>query len=323
MQYSDFKHRIITSLNRCTTTENTGYRTKPNCIKAYKYLSPAVHNLPEDVISAKIAQEYDFSLKNRTQIPADQRDQYDGLFGTGFENASVFGNSAFICNLLRGFYDLSLRYTPPQLTAQCTDLAYAYTSCLVTNNDENFLPLVNNYFSPFIELIATHFYITDTTKSVLERSMKQGIDESKRSAFSPSLQITARHRVLEDFIYLAPNPDLIEAQMQDFHAEYEIRLASTNEENLIDNAAWIIHKFCIIHPFQDGNGKVARQLCFDFLSQHYSNLVFTPEEVTIFGEDPDYQAATSRSEKPGGLSRISDWLTSLVESKLSLSHPMP
>lgn len=65
-------------------------------------------------------------------------------------------------------------------------------------------------------------------------------------------------------------PEQVSPQMDLLVAEY----TKTANEHPIIRAAWLHHRFILIHPFEDGNGRVARALTLlSLLADHYAPLV--------------------------------------------------
>jgi hypothetical protein len=74
-------------------------------------------------------------------------------------------------------------------------------------------------------------------------------------------------------------------------------------------AAWLHHRFIQIHPFQDGNGRVARALA----SMEYIRAGFFPPVVTAAGK-PEYLDALDQANK-GDLKPFVRYLSGLVIKK--------
>ena len=289
------------------------FRQRPECVKHAHYLATPVHHLSAEARDLKIGQAHLFSLKRSEDLgPKEMVDQYNELFGPGLKGCA-FGNTSFVANLLRGFYDLSLRHPPEGLKEKCCDLALGYAGFIgipEVKQCRNMRDIITYLIPPFINMVDTFFTIDDGVKKVLEASIRRGVLRNQKERPVPASALS----VLDDFIYRAPNPGHIEALMGQFYERYSNRGAAAD---LIQEAAWIIHNFCMIHPFADGNGRLARKLCFDFLSQHHQPEVsFNQQEVIDYGQDPAYIAATTRSEKPGGLDAITAWVQAVVDHKL-------
>jgi hypothetical protein len=74
-------------------------------------------------------------------------------------------------------------------------------------------------------------------------------------------------------------------------------------------AAWLHHRFIQIHPFQDGNGRVARALA----SMEYIRAGFFPPVVTA-ARKPEYLDALDQADK-GDLKPFARYLSGLVITK--------
>jgi Fic family protein len=74
-------------------------------------------------------------------------------------------------------------------------------------------------------------------------------------------------------------------------------------------AAWFHHRFVQIHPFQDGNGRMARALA----SLIYNKAGYLPPVVTLKGK-PDYLKALDIADL-GDLKPFVDYLASLVVTR--------
>lgn len=81
--------------------------------------------------------------------------------------------------------------------------------------------------------------------------------------------------------WLYCEPALIEAQMLDLVSIYESHIERSIPTEV--NAAWLHHQFTLIHPFQDGNGRVARCLAtLVMLKAGWFPLVVTRRDKTRY-----------------------------------------
>ncbi|MDR1312853.1 MAG: Fic family protein [Deltaproteobacteria bacterium] len=74
-------------------------------------------------------------------------------------------------------------------------------------------------------------------------------------------------------------------------------------------AAWLHHRFILIHPFQDGNGRVARAL----MSMEYIKAGFFPPVVAVAGKQ-EYLDALSNADR-GDLKPFVRYLSGLATAK--------
>ena len=121
--------------------------------------------------------------------------------------------------------------------------------------------------------------------------------------------------IFDEFIYITPDPRLIEERMKSFHIQYN-KLIEDKTNDPIDIATWIIQEICDIHPLPDGNGRVARKLAFDLLSEKHQ-ITFSQEEIVSYGDDPLYIQAFNRTRNN---SAIKKWLEKVVQDKLDLER---
>lgn len=102
-------------------------------------------------------------------------------------------------------------------------------------------------------------------------------------------------------------PEQVDSEMgrlMDMHSEHVKAKAPVDIE-----AAWLHHRFIQIHPFQDGNGRVARALA----SMEYIRAGFFPPVVTAAGK-PYYLDALDQANK-GDLKPFVRYLSDLVTMK--------
>jgi Fic family protein len=79
-------------------------------------------------------------------------------------------------------------------------------------------------------------------------------------------------------------PEQVQSAMQTLLDQYEEAAAS----HPIVRAAWLHHRFVLIHPFADGNGRVARALTLLVLLQsHYAPLVISRHQRTEYIDSID------------------------------------
>lgn len=313
MKYTEFKNMLLNQLGTYGLEQE--FRKLPTCVKYHRHLSVTI---PERIKQKKTNQSYNFSPNtaciNQSGMILNMRD------------ITVFGNSATITNIIRGLYDLSMRIPQNELQQKCLDFVTSYVyffgiSCLINAPSLNqaHINLNRKYIiGQYITLINKYFHIDQNAKKNLTRAFYQGILAYHTFGSEHNIEVEpSKLSVLDDFIYRAPDVNEVEDRMRQFHTKYEN--LDTSQDTFIQNAAWIIHEFCLIHPFKDGNGRISRMLCSEFLKKRDPRLSFTPDEITNLGKDPDYISATDRSDKPGGLGKICRWIDKIVTYKLNMS----
>jgi len=84
-----------------------------------------------------------------------------------------------------------------------------------------------------------------------------------------------------DYVFEFCPPEHVEAEMESL-----LRMHSKHEESGVPpyiEAAWLHHRFTLIHPFTDGNGRVARCLAtLVFLKPHWFPLVVTRQDRNAY-----------------------------------------
>jgi Fic family protein len=110
-------------------------------------------------------------------------------------------------------------------------------------------------------------------------------------------------------------PEHVQSQMESLLAVFE----QTRDAHPVVRSAWLHHRFVCVHPFQDGNGRVARALTLlVFLRDHYAPLVVDRNQCADYLDALD--AANDGDSRP--LVRLFAGLE-LVALKSELSAPVP
>jgi cell filamentation protein, protein adenylyltransferase len=107
--------------------------------------------------------------------------------------------------------------------------------------------------------------------------------------------------------YMPPPPHDIPFQMQDMIGRYNRNI---EELSPIELAAWLHHRFVQIHPFRDGNGRVARLLMNLTLLRHGY-----PMAVIRKVDRKKYYDALQKADN-GKLAPLSNFIASSVEQSL-------
>lgn len=105
-------------------------------------------------------------------------------------------------------------------------------------------------------------------------------------------------------------PTLLGALLQDWNNTLR-RSTELNDDAKLEALASFHHQFTAIHPFLDGNGRVAR-----ILGQHQCARLFEVESAFVFDNRPAYYAAIQAADK-GDLSKLKGFIREQMESTSS------
>ncbi len=137
---------------------------------------------------------------------------------------------------------------PRQLMAYLNDhfKALDFVFAVVQNNRE----LTNSFIKELHAMLTKHQKTTPAVDSLgeeIQMELKKG--EFKKYPNNPRRE--------DGTLYLYCPPEQVESEMEKLLSIYEERVENTNP---IVVSAWFHHAFTQIHPFQDGNGRMARLL---------------------------------------------------------------
>ena len=156
---------------------------------------------------------------------------------------------------------------------------------------------VNNYRNPLTHdrLFGWHAALFPTGRSGIH---KIHVAEYR----SGEMRVVSDKRFEEVIHYVAPNPALVSGQMDDF-----LRWLNNSGENPLLKAAIAHLWFVIIHPFDDGNGRLTRIITEMMLARaENTNLRFYSMSAQIQKEKKSYYNVLEHTTS-GGLN-ITTWL---------------
>ncbi|MDR1080841.1 MAG: Fic family protein [Deltaproteobacteria bacterium] len=111
----------------------------------------------------------------------------------------------------------------------------------------------------------------------------------------------------EEGIFEYCPPEQVQSEMDRLLQMHEAHLKADVPVDI--EAAWLHHRFILIHPFQDGNGRMARAL----MSLEYIRAGYFPPVITAAGK-PEYLDALQKADR-GDLQPFVRYLSDLVTRK--------
>lgn len=123
------------------------------------------------------------------------------------------------------------------------------------------------------------------------------------------MQIVAGNYYDRRVYYEAPPSDRVPEEMRRFIEWFN----ASKEMNALERAGTAHLYFVLIHPFDDGNGRISRALAEKALSQSFGQPALTSLATTINAERKKYYAALEAVKSPD----ITQWLVYFAETVLS------
>lgn len=306
----------------------TGYRKDSllGYVKYPEYLTPTLSKLPTTMFQE--IENASFSLKSLDTIVNDTikfypnntqlykflntfKKNYTDIFDFSRDGQKCFtvSNSEQKINLMRCLYDLSVRYRKDKnLLVNCKYLISGFTKLFgarmgLSFDQNNFEIELKNFLTNLEREIKSFFKIADN----------KFMDDV--SYLLKQMELTQiEQKILKEFIDICPPYEKISDLMEQFYTEYYNKFID-KESDISGTAAWIIKNFCDIHPFADGNGRVARKLASNFITLR-TGLSFEDEEIDNWGKSPDYIAATSRiNQYPERFDLLVSWVNQAMLNK--------
>lgn len=278
------------------------YRRLPGGIKYDTHLTPPIRGLrPEQQM--QIGSNSIFALKSKNQISSKISPiTYDAIFDFA-DDTNTMGNQNHITNILRCLYDLSFRYQGNELFVKAQAIVIGYVKHYKV--EVTFYSIID-----ILNGITSFFNVQPTQLNDLVTRLKF-ISAQKNLT---DLELA----VLQEFIYICPPPETLQYRMRLF---YDDLFSKINDPfaDALETAAWIIKTFCDIHPFDDGNGRVARTLACNLIRDKMG-INFTDAEIINFGMDQYYKNITSRMHAVSELvtiNAIKGWLSVICRNKLN------
>jgi len=115
----------------------------------------------------------------------------------------------------------------------------------------------------------------------------------------------------------APQPHLVPELLLNLCADLAERLKQLNQESvdqIVGLLAWFQHRFVVIHPFQDYNGRLARMLTsFILLKQNLPPIEITAETT----KDRNAYLKAMYAADDGDLSKLESLIRSAMDESLS------
>ena len=114
-----------------------------------------------------------------------------------------------------------------------------------------------------------------------------------------------------EIIYRAPNSILVPSLMNSLF-DY----LNTSEDNLIIKAIVFHYYFVVIHPFSDGNGRMARLWVSLILNNYNKNFEFIPIEEEIYLNQEEYYQSTEQSHINSNANTFIIYMLKIINSSL-------